>query len=81
MVHPNRTGEHVLVVLESVLVIVVDEGIEGLKSIGFGYSILQDYSPEDLLPLVLRVRALVHQIIIILVGIQQPQNIRIDNHL
>lgn len=81
VVHPDRTGEHVLVVLESVLVVVVDEGIEGLKSIGLGYSILQDNSPEDLLPLVLRVRALVHQIIIILVGIQQPQNIGIDDHL
>lgn len=70
MVHPNRTGEHVLVVLESVLVVVVDEGVKGLKRIGLGYPVLQDYPPEDLLPLIFSIRALVHQIIIILVGIQ-----------
>lgn len=81
VVHPNRTREHVLVILESVLVVVVDEGVEGLKSIGLGYPILQDYPPEDLLPLIFRIRALVHQIIVILVGVQQPQNIRIDHHL
>ena len=52
--------------------VVVDEGIEGLERISLCDSVLQHYSPEDLLPLVFRVGALVHQVIVILVGVKQP---------
>ena len=81
MVHPNWTGEHIFIVFESVLMVVVDEGIEGLEGICLCDSVLQDHSPEDLLPLVLGVGALVHQVIIVLVSVKQAQNIGIYHHL
>ena len=79
-VHPNWTGENILVVLQPVFMAIVHVCAQSLEGIGFGHAILEDDSSEYLLPLIFRVGALIHQIIV-LVLIKQPNEIGIQNHL
>lgn len=61
-VHPDWTGEYILVVFYAVLRVVIHLTIQCLQCIGLGYVIFEDNSSEYLLPLVLRVCALIHEI-------------------
>ena len=79
-VHPDGTGENILVVLQPVFMTVVHVCAQGLEGIGLGHAILEDDPSEYLLPLILRVGAFIHQIIV-LVLIKQPNEIGIQNHL
>lgn len=61
-VHPDRTGEYILIVFYAVLRVVIHLTIQCLQCIGLGNVIFEDNSSKYLLPLVLRVRALIHKI-------------------
>ena len=53
---------------------------QSLEGIGLGHAILEDDPSEYLLPLILRVGAFIHQIIVLIL-IKQPNEIGIQNHL
>ena len=52
-----------------------------MNGVSFGNSILQDNPLEDLVALVFRVRALVHQVVVISVHIEQTHEVGVENRL
>ena len=79
-VHPDRTGEHILVIFQPVFMAIVHVCAQGLEGIGLGHAILEDDPSEYLFPLILRVGAFIHQIIVLIL-IEQSNEIGIQNHL
>jgi hypothetical protein len=81
VVHPDGTGIDVLVVLGAILAVIVHVGAQGLHGVGLGHVVLQNHTSEDPFLLVLGVSALVHEIVLGLVDVQQSQHVGVDHRL
>lgn len=79
-VHPDWALCDVLVVLSAVLAVVVDDRGEVLDGVGFGRPVLHDNSAESAVFLIFGVSALIHEVVLIFVGVEKAEEVGICDH-